>query len=201
MPTPHIRVVVLDLGNVLVFHDNALLCQRLAERTGGSFEQVALALSGPLSDAINRGALDGEGIRREVCAVLGGDIPEAEFFELWSSHFTPYEAMAPRIEALARKVRLVLLSNTNVLHWEFLRPRLPALNHFHALLTSFELGLAKPDEAIFRKAVEVGGAPPEATAFFDDIPAYVEAASRVGIHGRIFTTAEAFDQELAGLGL
>ncbi len=201
MPTPHIQVVILDLGNVLVFHDNALLCQRLAERTGGSFEKVANALSGPLSDAINRGALDGEGIRREVCAVLGGDIPEAEFFDLWSSHFTPYEAMVPRIEALARKVRLVLLSNTNVLHWEFLRPKLPVLNHFHTLLTSFELGLAKPDQAIFRKALEVGGAPPEATVFFDDVPAYVEAASEVGIHGRVFTTAEAFDQQLSALGL
>ena len=201
MSASHIRAVVLDLGNVLVFHDNAFLCQRLAERTGGSVEKLALALSGPLADAINRGALTGEAIRREVCAVLGADIPEAEFFDLWSSHFTPYEAMVPRIEALAQKVRLVLLSNTNILHWEFLRPRLPALKHFHALLTSFELGLVKPDEAIFRKAVEVGGAPAEATVFFDDIPAYVEAASRLGIHGRVFTTAEAFDQQLADLGL
>jgi putative hydrolase of the HAD superfamily len=199
-PSPT-RVVILDLGNVLVFHDNALLCQRLAERTGGSAEKVALALSGPLAEAINRGALDGEGIRREVCRVLGGDIPRAEFFDLWSSHFTPYEEMVPRVEALARRARLVLLSNTNVLHWDWLRPRLPVLDHFDVLLTSFELGVAKPDAAIFRRAVEVGGAPAEATAFFDDVPGYVEAARKLGINGQIFTTAETFDDQVRALGI
>ena len=44
------------------------------------------------------------------------------------------------------------------------------------------------------------GAPGEA-AFFDDLPEYVEAASALGLHGRLFTTAEAFDAQLEALGL
>jgi len=199
MTEERVQVVVLDLGNVLVFHDNLLLVNRLAERAGTDVVPISNALAGPLSEAINRGVYDAEGIRREVCAILGVDIPMSEFAELWSSHFTPYEDMVSRVAALAQKVRLVLLSNTNALHWDFLRPRLPALQYFDRCLVSHELGLVKPEPAIYEKALEAGGAPAERTAFFDDIPAYVEAASSLGIHGRVFTTAEAFDAQLRDL--
>lgn len=79
-----IDAVILDLGNVLVFHDNALLVRRLAERGGTVPEVLAHALSGELAELINRGALGPEDIRREVCNILGVDVPMAEFFELWS---------------------------------------------------------------------------------------------------------------------
>ena len=66
MSARQVDAVILDLGNVLVFHDNALLIRRIAARAGGGEEaeqRLAEALSGPLSEAINRGALDAEGIR------------------------------------------------------------------------------------------------------------------------------------------
>jgi glucose-1-phosphatase len=201
MAAPRIEVVVLDLGNVLVFHDNALLARRLAERAGAPVEPLARTLAGPLSEDINRGLLDAEGIRREVCAVLGADLPAAEFAALWSCHFTPYPQMLPRVRALAGRVRLLLLSNTNVLHWEGLRDTLPALRHFHRHLLSYQLGVAKPDRAIFEHALREGGAAPSATAFFDDLQPYVEAARAVGLRGRLFTDAETFDRQLHELGL
>jgi putative hydrolase of the HAD superfamily len=168
MSTRLVDAVILDLGNVLVFHDNALLLGRLAARGGAGPEgerRLAEALSGPLALAINRGEIDRDEIRREVCRLAGADVPADEFFDLWSSHFRPNEEIFPRVEALSRELPLVLLSNTNALHWEFLRPRLPALARFRGMVLSHEVGAVKPEPAIYLRAASVAGVPPGRAAF------------------------------------
>ena len=199
-PSPP-RAVLLDLGNVLAFHDNGLLFRRLGERAGLSADEAERRLLGAGWTAANRGTLDGEGIRADVCRALGVSIPADEFFRLWNCHFTIHEAVLPRVERLAAQVRLVLLSNTNVLHVRYLRPLLPVLERFHARVLSCEVGHVKPEAAIYREALARAGCAPHEAAFFDDIPDYVAAADALGIHGRLFTTAAAFEVQLAALGL
>jgi FMN phosphatase YigB (HAD superfamily) len=186
------RALVFDLGNVLVFHDNALLFLRLAERAQLSAEEAERRLTGPLWEQANRGQVDGAGIRRGVCALLGMDIPEQEFFELWSCHFQLNHSLFPHLEALAPQVPLLLLSNTNVLHFEWLRQRLPVLGRFSHLLLSYELGWVKPERAIYEEALKRAGTHPQETLFFDDIPQFVEASRQVGIRGHVFTGTGAF---------
>ncbi len=199
--TPAPRAVLLDLGNVLVFHDNSLLFRRLGARAGLSPAEAERRLSGTGWTAANRGLLGAEGIRRDVCGALGVDLPAEEFNALWSSHFTVHEAVLPRVEGLVGRVKLALLSNTNVLHAAFLRPRLPVLGRFDHLLLSCEVGLVKPEPAFYQEAVRRLGCAPEEVAFFDDLPEFVQAANALGLRGHVFTTAEAFDAQLEALGL
>ncbi len=199
--TPPPRAVLLDLGNVLVFHDNALLFRKLGARAGLSQSEAEHRLSGTGWTAANRGLLGAEGIRRDVCGSLGVDLPAEEFNALWSSHFTVHEAVLPRVEGLVGRVRLGLLSNTNVLHAAFLRPRLPVLGRFDHLLLSCEVGAVKPEPAFYQEALRRLGCAPEEVAFFDDLPEFVQAANALGIRGHLFTTAEAFDTQLKALGL
>jgi putative hydrolase of the HAD superfamily len=193
--------VLLDLGNVLVFHDNALLFRELGARAGLSRAEAEQRLSGTGWTAANRGLLGAEGIRRDVCGSLGVDLPAGEFNALWSSHFTVHEAVLPRVEGLVGRVKLGLLSNTNVLHVDFLRPRLPVLERFDHLLLSCEVGLVKPEPAFYQEALRRLDCAPEEVAFFDDLPEYVQAANALGLRGHLFTTAEAFDAQLKALGL
>nr|WP_093519340.1 HAD family phosphatase [Stigmatella erecta] len=199
MPPP--RALIFDLGNVLVFHDNGLLFHRLGARAGLAPQEVAQRLTGAGWTAANRGQLDAEGIRRDVCGALGVELPLEEFAPLWSSHFTVHEAVLPLVEALEDRVKRVLLSNTNVLHVAYLRPRLPLLQRFDAVLMSCEVGLVKPEPAFFQLALARAGCAPHEAAFFDDLPEYVEAANALGIRGHLFTTAPAFAAQLAALGL
>jgi putative hydrolase of the HAD superfamily len=196
-----VRAVILDLGNVLVFHDNALLFRRLGQRAGLSGEEVSARLTGASWTAANRGLLDAEGIRRDVCGALGVELPMSEFAPLWSSHFTVHDAVLPRVEGLVGRVKLVLLSNTNAVHVGWLRPRLPVLQRFDAVLMSCEVGLVKPDPAFFQLALQRAGCAPGEAVFFDDLPEFVEAAGAVGIQGRLFTDAPTFDAQLKALGL
>ena len=82
------------------------------------------------------------------------------------------ESMFPVVSALSTRVKLLLLSNTNAVHVEWLLPRLPVLAKFDRLLLSNELGCVKPEPAIYRAALDAAGTAPDETAFFDDIPAF-----------------------------
>jgi HAD superfamily hydrolase (TIGR01509 family) len=65
---------------------------------------------------------------------------------------------------------------------------------------SCDLGLIKPEKAIYEKALAAAGTAPWKTAFFDDVKSYAIAATQVGVHGRVFTTVEQFQEDLAKLG-
>jgi putative hydrolase of the HAD superfamily len=94
-----------------------------------------------------------------------------------------------------------VLSNTNVSHLDWLLPRMPILGGFDHLVFSCDLGLIKPEPAIYQAALERAGVAPEEAAFFDDVATYAEAATRVGIHGRVFRSAEDFPAQLGALGI
>jgi len=200
MNTP-VRAVILDLGNVLAFHDNALLFRRLGARAGLDAEETGRRLSGAGWTAANRGLLGPEGIRRDVCGALGVELSMEEFNALWNCHFTIHEAVLPRVERLEGRVKRLLLSNTNVLHAAWLRPRLPVLSRFDHLVLSCEVGHVKPEPAIYQEALRHAGCAPHEAAFFDDLPEYVAAANTLGMRGHLFTTAESFDAQLRALGL
>jgi putative hydrolase of the HAD superfamily len=196
-----LRALLLDLGNVLVFHDNELLFERLAQAFGTTRTEMAARLDGGLWDRVNRGQLPGDALRRELVARLGREVEPTDFFALWNCHFRVHHPMVAAVERLVGRVRLVLLSNTHDQHVAFLRPQLPVLERFEGLVLSCEVGLLKPEPGIYRRALEVAGVAPGEAAFFDDVPRYAEGATALGLHGRVFTSVEAFEADLAALGL
>ena len=196
-----VDAVILDLGNVLVFHDNAQLFQTFGRLAGMDGEEVARSVPPTLWKGIHLGEVDRAGIRREICRALKVELGEDEFCRLWNSHFTPNHAVLPWVESLSGRVKLLLLSNTNAIHMEFLVGLLPVLRRFDHLVLSHELRKMKPDPAIFAHALRLAGSAPGRTAFFDDLPPFVEAAKQVGIRAFLFTGADEFAAQLGELGL
>jgi glucose-1-phosphatase len=199
---PTIAAVFLDLGNVLVFHDDPLLFQRMSEWGGAPPEQIRERMLA-LWDPINRGTLAGDELRRAICQVAGAPTPMAPepFFALWNCHFRVNQPMLPLIDALLGKVKVLLLSNVNELHWRHVRPLIPQFERFHACVLSYELRLAKPDPEIFHNALARAGVPPQHAAYFDDMPRFVAAACALGMHGRVFTDVPTCRAQLAELGV
>jgi putative hydrolase of the HAD superfamily len=197
-----VQAVFLDLGNVLAFHDDAVLFERMSKWGGASPDEIRTRML-DLWDPINRGTLAGDDLRRAVCRVAGSETPldTESFFALWTCHFRIHAAVLPMVEALLGQVKVLLLSNTNEMHWRFVRPQIPLFERFHGLVISCDLLLAKPDPEIFQVALQRAQVRAEAAAFFDDVPRFVEAACALGIHGRVFTHVENFRAQLAELGL
>lgn len=194
------NALLLDLGNVLAFHDNELLFRELATLFGSSSEAFRARLDGGLWQRVNTGQLPGDALRAELCARLGVEVSADDFERAWCCHFTLNEPMIRAVERLVGQTRLVLLSNTHDLHVRHLRPLLPVLQRFDALVFSCEVGVMKPDPRIFEAALKVAGVRPEQAVFFDDLPRFVDAAQALGITARLFTDAERFEAQLAELG-
>ncbi|HEY2824543.1 MAG TPA: HAD family phosphatase [Gemmatimonadales bacterium] len=125
--------------------------------------------------------------------------------QAWSDIFTPN---APMIDALARagrRVPLALLSNTDVMHFEFIAKKWPEVIALFEgrLALSYEVGAAKPDPAIYKRALELVGCAqdPGNCLYVDDIAEYVSAAGALGMRALQYTTHDAFVTELAQAGL
>ena len=63
------------------------------------------------------------------------------------------------------------------------RPLLPLDELFDDVVDSSEVGLRKPNPAVYRLAMERLGSTPETTVFLDDLRSNVDAASALGITG------------------
>jgi HAD superfamily hydrolase (TIGR01509 family) len=67
---------------------------------------------------------------------------------------------------------------------------------FDVVVSSAEVGYAKPENQIYRFALNELGLPPEAVMFIDDLPRNTQAAERVGIPAIVFTGPEELLTEL-----
>ncbi len=192
--------VILDLGNVFAFHDNTKLFSEMARAFHTTPEAMKERLDAGLWDRVNRGQLPGDSLRQELVQRLGVEVSPTDWFDVWNCHFTINEEMAAMTQFLVGQVKLVLLSNTHDQHVAYLRPKLPVLEQFDALVLSYEVGAIKPEKAIYEKALAAAGTAPWKTAFFDDVQKYAIAATQVGMHGRVFTDVTQFTEDLGKLG-
>jgi len=72
---------------------------------------------------------------------------------------------------------------------------------FDVALSSCYLGLRKPEPAIYKRALDILGRPPERVLFIDDRPENVAGATGVGMKGIVFKGAEGLRSELVALGV
>jgi len=69
------------------------------------------------------------------------------------------------------------------------------------LVWSYQLGIAKPDPAIYRYALEKLGTQPAETLFVDDKAENVDAAVALGMEGIVFSDVEKLRLDLVESGL
>jgi FMN phosphatase YigB (HAD superfamily) len=197
-----IRTIIFDIGNVLLFHDNDLLCRNLA-----GLCDLDAGVVMPFffrSDFGQRAALGGLSateMHAEFCREFGVGPDYPSFVRVCNSHFTPNLELEPLVRCLAGRYRLLTLSNTNPIHVEYMREHFPILEVFDDLVLSCEVGMGKPQPEIYREAVRRSGCRPEECVFTDDIPAYVEAARSLGMQGIVFSDTARFERELPAAGV
>jgi putative hydrolase of the HAD superfamily len=73
--------------------------------------------------------------------------------------------------------------------------------YFSVFLTSGYLGVKKPDERMYRLALEITQRDPQECLFVDDRPLNLERASLLGIAGIHFESVTQLTRDLAGLGI
>jgi HAD superfamily hydrolase (TIGR01509 family) len=112
-----------------------------------------------------------------------------DFCRTWSSVFLPNLIVSEELLAsLKQKYPLILVSNTNEAHIDYVRANYRVLDYFDHLVLSYEVGSLKPDRKIFERAIAISGCPAEALFFTDDREENIHAANQLGIHAHQFKT-------------
>jgi glucose-1-phosphatase len=198
-----IKAAIFDLGNVLVDVDAGVAAERVAA-LGGKPLCAAFFESSLMSD-FETGKLSPEDFFSSVKSLLSLEIGYGEFLQIWNEIFSISEKnllVRRLVQNLSGNMPVVMLTNTNVLHYEYLIKAWPGLfAPFHHVITSFEAGSRKPEAAIYRVALSRLNCAPEEAFYTDDRPELIEAANRLGIRGSVFAGFEKLKNDLAGEGV
>lgn len=197
-----VRALFFDIGNVLVRFDARTLAARFAWQLRRRPIKVAeLLLSSGWLDALERGRLSPGGFFRRLRDDAGFPDDYDLFRSMWCGHFR-LEPLAARLLARAsRRAPVYLLSNTNRLHYDFIRRRYAFVGRAEGAVLSYRLGLRKPEPAIYKAALRMAKIPPEAAFFVDDIEENVAAARKLGIEAWRHRGPQALERRLEELGL
>ncbi|GAA2744985.1 HAD-IA family hydrolase [Kitasatospora cinereorecta] len=141
-------------------------------------ERLLPAVTGAVTDEQWRAAVAGD--LAEPCGSAGR---AAELVAAWGrqANEVDHEVLA-LLTAVRRRMPVVLVSNATTR----LERDLTALGldtAVDAVVNTARIGVAKPDERVYRIAAERAGVPPQRCLFVDDTPANVVAARAVGMTG------------------
>ena len=192
------EALIFDLGKVLVGFDFQRGYDRLHAICGHPAAEVRrrIAETG-LVPKLESGQIGSREFVGRIGETLGVTFDYANFCEIWSSIFLPGTLIPESlISALKERYPIILLSNTNEMHFEMLHRTYPILGHFEKRVLSHEVGAMKPSPLIYRKAVELAGCRPEQCFFTDDVAEYVEGARSMGIDAVQFESVEQLKREL-----
>lgn len=193
--------VVFDMGNVVLFFDHGIICRKVADlyKLDEQFVFGKIFEEG-IEKKFDEGKLTPELFTQECASALDIPLELDKFRDIWSEIFTENRPVVEMIEQLKTKSRILLLSNTNIWHVEYVKSKYTVLKHFDELIFSFQVGCVKPDRRMFERIIAFSG-DAGSTIYIDDIESHVEAASKFGFRGIRYTAARALRVELVGLGL
>jgi glucose-1-phosphatase len=178
-----IKAILFDLGKVLVdfnFETGVEALHAACSISRNRLEEVLWDEN--CIRRYERGEISTSEFHSYLCETADLKMDLQGFRRTWSSVFLPDLIVSEDlIRALKRKYPLILVSNTNEAHIDFVRANFRVLDYFDHLVFSYEVGSLKPDREIFEHAIAISGHPPEALFYTDDREENVLAAAQLGM--------------------
>jgi putative hydrolase of the HAD superfamily len=197
--------LILDLGGELIDVDYDRSARAFKEHGVPQFEQqFSKARQTPLFDRFEKGEIGPKEFRDEVRRLLNPDLKDKVIDACWNAMLgsIPPERMV-LVEDLRMRYRVYLLSNTNRIHVPAFLDKVQRENRiadfrqeFDGTYFSCDMGMRKPDEAIFRHVVKETFATADGTLFIDDSMQHVEGARKAGLHAEHLDLAQ---EDLIGM--
>lgn len=193
-----IEVVLWDLGGVILRTEDRRPRAAWESRLGlGEGELERLVFAGEMGRRAALGQAGPEQVWRWVGERLGLAEEDLQSLrrEFWQGdRLDP--ALVQYIRDLRQDRRTALLSNA----WPGMRRLIERDwgigDCFEAVFISAELGLVKPDPAVYRLALDRLQVAPGQVLFVDDFPENVQAAAALGLHAVRFRSSDQTIQEV-----
>ncbi|MFB3905868.1 MAG: HAD family hydrolase [Acidobacteriota bacterium] len=205
--TIQIKTLLVDVGQVLVALDYPAALRRIMQYTCLTADEISRRMSGHQAVLLyESGKLPTQRFYEIISRLLEMQVSLEDFKRGWGYIFALPSPDGRCISArlfreLKRHYRMVALSNTNEMHWEYLESVFPLIHEFDDYVLSFRVGTMKPDPSIYRTALACAGCTPAEVLFIDDLPVNIQAAGELGIRGILYQDEAQLRAELLRLGL
>ncbi len=180
-----IKNIIFDLGNVVLKTDITKTIQRFQEYGIANIKDLLLSEENiGLYYNFECGKVTAEYFRDYVREKTNASISNSEFDEAWNNMLLEVDSDAVKIiYALKKHFRCFLISNTNIIHYDYLRKQ-PywCINLFERWLFSHQIECRKPDSRIFTLMLQLADIKPEVTVFVDDMQINIDAANLLNIN-------------------
>lgn len=185
-----IRTILFDFGNVLIDIDIPGTKQRMEAFLRTDIAQKeGLRRITPLVHAYETGMMGTDTFVSNLLQMARPDITSADIVTVWNSMLIgipPHRLTM--LEKLKENYQVLLLSNTNTLHINWIHAYMNdtygenqfETRYFHHVYFSHEIGYRKPQESAFLYVVEDAGITPSGTLFIDDMAENIHTAASLG---------------------
>lgn len=198
-----IRNIIFDVGNVLVVWDpEAIERAALGEVAIRQAGYISPIRGHPIWLRLNRGELTfDEAKARYVEEGWEAHTIDRLFHELLALQHLKDETVALMSELDAAGYRLFAITDNVHEIVAHLKEVYEFWSYFETAAVSAEIGVLKPDPAIYRWLLDTAALDPSECVFFDDVPDNAAGAEAVGMQGRVFTDAAQARKDLRALGV
>ncbi len=183
------KAIIFDLGNVLLPIDLDKTYSAFSAYSSFNKEDICSIINdNQLWVPYESGKQSDSEFREFLRSRLDLTISDLEFDEAFSALLLKFhEGVYDWLASLQSRYHLILLSNTSSIHAErFTKVSLGPLGQnlfslFNHVYYSFEMGLVKPDPAIYHRVLSEQSFSPSEVLFFDDNLANINSAKSIGI--------------------
>jgi len=154
-PDATLRAILFDIGRVIVRVDYDRALRTLGSSAGRSGQEVwQLISSDPRMRDLQEGRVTPQEWHEHLSRRLGMHLGFDEFIVAWNSALVPQTMIPDAVFAEAGRYRLGLLSNTDPIHVALIESTFSFPRFFPVRIYSCQVGMSKPDPAIYRLAID-----------------------------------------------
>jgi FMN phosphatase YigB (HAD superfamily) len=198
------RIALFDLGRVVLDWDPARLYRKIFGDAAECERFLSEVCTMDWHRAHDRGASFAENASPLIAKYPQYESQIRAWGGRWSEMFDGYVNGTPRLieHLFGREVPIYGLSNMPAETWPMMKEMFPLLARFRHVVVSGEIGLVKPEAAIFHYTrAQMGDPAPDEVLFIDDSPANIAVADALGYRTHLFRNAGALESALIVEGL
>lgn len=178
------KVILFDLGNVLVRFDHRIAVRRILPFTGKDFNEIyRLFFDSPVTKDFEEGRVSPKVFYKKISRALEfKNMTFGKFASIWNEIFFDNRGMGALLKELKKQYRLHLISNVNELHYLYIAKKFSRLlGFFDRIILSYEVGKRKPAALIYRRAIQGAGYAADEVLYTDDREDLIDEARKMGI--------------------
>ena len=178
-----IRCVMSDLGRVIIHFDNTIFFEKIASYSPHSKAEIAEMASTQSSSRriFDKGEITPEEFYEHVTTKLEAKIDYDKFYSMYNDVFSLNPPVLEILKKVKKNYKIILLSNTDVMRFGFIKTKFPEIMVFDEYVLSYEVGTMKPHPRIYEDALAKSGVEASECIFIDDIEANIETAQKLGM--------------------